>query len=95
LTNTHFIWILKAFWASQPKRLWFLSFLSNLLRFKGYATRLLILNNNMIQIVTAPNIKGVALENELKKIGTKSRRLFSSFFSVFFWVFDIERKLWF
>jgi hypothetical protein len=33
----------------------------------GYATHLLILNNNMIQIVTAQNIKGVALESELIK----------------------------
>jgi hypothetical protein len=46
----------------------------------------------MIQIVTTLNIKGLALENELIK-SVINHGASSVLFSIFFWVFDKERKL--
>jgi hypothetical protein len=91
--NIHSFWILNAFCAPHPKCLWLLWFLSNLIRFKGYATRLLILNNNRY-ILLLPKYKRCCFWKRTYKIGKKSRRLFSSFFfSIFLEFFDIERKL--
>jgi hypothetical protein len=93
LTNIHSIWILKAFCAPHPKCLWLLWFLPDLIRFKGYATRLLILNNNRYRLLL-PKYKRCCFGKRTYKIGKKSRRLFSSFFFQYFLsFFDIKRKL--